>query len=124
MYICSYDNYNINSGGDWGLQRTGAIYLDGVKNITISANVMTRLDGNAISVNRYARDVLIYRNEIVWNGDNAVSMWGDTENITFEDGTTMGYDGTTGIQPRGIQFIQNLVHEIGIWVCLFTHRRH
>ena len=109
------DDHGMPSGGDWALQRTGAIYLDGVENITISTNILTRLDGNAISINRYARDVVVYRNEIVWNGDNAVSQWGDTENITFSDGTHMGYDGTTGNQPRGTQFIQNFVHEIGIW---------
>mmetsp|Transcript_67792 Transcript_67792/g.107564 ORF Transcript_67792/g.107564 Transcript_67792/m.107564 type:complete len:816 (-) Transcript_67792:152-2599(-) len=109
------DDHGMPSGGDWALQRTAAVYLDGVRNVTISSNVMTRLDGNAISVNRYARDVLIYRNEIVWNGDNAVSMWGDTQNISFPDGTTMGYDGTDGNQPRGTRFIQNFVHEIGIW---------
>merc|ERR1712154_504187 len=37
------------------------------------------------------------------------------QDIAFADGTTMGYDGTDGNQPRGVQFIQNLVHEIGIW---------
>ena len=109
------DPHGMPSGGDWGLQRSGAIYLDGVRNITISQNVLTRLDGNAISINRYARDVIISRNEIVWNGDNAVSAWGDAGNISFADGTTMGWDGTTGNQPRGVLFEQNLVHEIGIW---------
>ena len=99
------------------MERQGAIYLDGVENITISTNVMTRLDGNAISVNRYARGVVIDKNEIVWQGDNALTQWGDAENITFSDGTKMGYDGTTGIQPRGTVFTNNLVHEIGIWVC-------
>jgi len=109
------DAHGMPSGGDWGLERTGAILLDGVKGVQISSNVLTRLDGNAISVNRYARDVVIERNEIVWNGDNAVSMWGDTKDITFADGTSMGFDGTDGNQPRGVQFVQNLVHEIGIW---------
>merc|ERR1719461_2791 len=60
------DPHGMPSGGDWGLERTGAIYLDGVKGVEISSNVLTRLDGNAISVNRYARDVVITKNEIVW----------------------------------------------------------
>eukprot|EP01083_Nonionella_stella_P110129 322065_1 len=109
------DDHGMSSGGDWGLERTGAIYLDGVRNIQIINNTMTRLDGNAISVNRYARGVVIEGNEIVWQGDNAVSMWGDTQNISMNDGSTMGWDGTDGNQPRGTQFIQNFVHEIGIW---------
>ena len=113
------DPHGMPSGGDWALQRSGVIYLDGVRNITISNNVMTRLDGNAISVNRYAREVVIERNEITWQGDNAVSMWGDAGDLEFTDGTTMGWDGTTGDQPRGVQFVQNFVHEVGIWFVLF-----
>jgi hypothetical protein len=109
------DPHGMPSGGDWGLERSGALYLEGVENITVTGNTFTRCDGNAISVNRYARDVVISENEIVFQGDNAVSMWGDTENISFADGTTMGYDGTNGNQPRGTQFTSNFVHEIGIW---------
>eukprot|EP01084_Bolivina_argentea_P319827 554783_1 len=33
------------SGGDWALQRTGAIILDGTENISITDNLFTRLDG-------------------------------------------------------------------------------
>eukprot|EP01084_Bolivina_argentea_P031089 57564_1 len=109
------DPHGMPSGGDWGLERTGAVYLDGVRNITITNNLLTRLDGNGISVNRYARDVVITQNEIIFQGDNAVSAWGDTQNISFPDGTTMGSDGTDGNQPRGVQFTSNFVHEIGIW---------
>eukprot|EP01084_Bolivina_argentea_P066964 122061_1 len=93
------DDHGMPSGGDWGLERTGAIYLDGVRNIEIINNTMTRLDGNAISVNRYARGVVIEGNEIVWQGDSAITQWGDTQNITFTDGTSMGDDGTNGNQP-------------------------
>ena len=113
------DPHGMPSGGDWGLERTGAVYLDGVNNITISNSLFTRLDGNAISINRYARDVVILQNEFVWQGDSVITQWGDTENITFINDTThtitsMGWDGTNGNQPRGTIIRQNLVHEIGI----------
>ena len=62
------------SGGDWGLQRTGAVSMEGTENCMIQSNYMTRLEGNAISINRYNRNLTIYRNEIIWNGDTAISM--------------------------------------------------
>ena len=84
----------------------------------IRNNLFTRLDGIGISLNRYTRNVSIIENEIVWNGDSAVTSWGDTEPILFENSTsmvtTMGWDGTNGNQPRMTNFIRNFVHEIGI----------
>ena len=100
------------------MQRTGAIYLDNVENIMINNNIFTRLDGNAISINRRARNVTILQNEIVFQGDSAVTNWGDTEPYTFDDYypiTSMGWDGSNGNQPRFINFTQNFVHEIGIF---------
>ena len=113
------DVHGIPSGGDWALQRTGAIYMDGVSNIVLYKNNFTRLDGNAISINRYARNVNITNNEFVWIGDSAITQWGDTTGISFpnspNDTTTMGYDGTQGNQPRGTFIGYNFVHELGIW---------
>ena len=109
------------SGGDWARQRQGAITTNYVENLIISNNLFTRLDGNSISINRYARNVSINNNEIVWNGDSAITLWGDTigtTDSTFIENdylTQMGYDGTTGNQPRGIIVRHNFIHEIGIW---------
>ena len=69
--------------------------MEGTEDCIIQSNLMTRIDGNAISINRYNRNLTVYRNEIVWNGDSAITSWGDTENVTFTyDKTTMGPDGT------------------------------
>ena len=115
--------HGLPSGGDWSLARIGAIYFDnGNKDIMINNNIFTRLDGNTISINQYARNITIYKNEIVWNGDNVVSVWGYTTYPNITNISTplptewgMGYDGTNGNQPREINLIQNFVHEIGIW---------
>eukprot|EP01084_Bolivina_argentea_P000567 1064_1 len=114
------DQHGMPSGGDWSLQRQGALYFDNVSNIFVNTNNFTRLDGNTISINKYARNVSIYRNVVVYNGDNVISLWGDTQPITnFTDNgnikTSMGWDGTGETQPRGIQIIQNFIHEIGIF---------
>ena len=87
--------------------------------VSFDKNNFTRLDGNGISINRYARNVSITNNEFVWIGDSAITQWGDTTGVSFpnspNDTTTMGYDGTEGNQPRGTYIGYNFVHELGIW---------
>src|SRR5689334_7413698 len=61
-------DHGMPSGGDWALQRTGAIYIEGAINMVIESNLFTRLDGNAISINRFTRNITIFNNEIAWNG--------------------------------------------------------
>eukprot|EP01083_Nonionella_stella_P012567 35640_1 len=104
------------SGGDWALQRTGAIILDGTEAITITDNLFTRLDGIAVSINRYNRNISIFKNEFAWIGDTVIAAMGDTTGVAFEDSRTeMGFDGTNGNQPRFVNISLNYVHELGIW---------
>ena len=116
------DAHGMPSGGDWALERIGAVYLDNTEGVVLSTNLLTRLDGNAISINRYNHNVSVVRNEITLIGDSAITLWGDTQNITApllnDTGdwqvSTMGYDGTDGNQPRGVSVTENYVHELGI----------
>lgn len=79
------------------------------------------MDGIVISINRYNRNITIYRNEFVWIGSTTIASMGDTEGITFPEEyevypqTSMGWDGTNGNQPRFLNISYNLAHEIGIW---------
>ena len=109
------DDHGMPSGGDWALQRTGAIYIENSERITIENNLFTRLDGIAISINRYTRNITVYKNEIVWNGATAISSWGDTFINDSRVPHGMGYDGTKGTQPRFNNISYNFVHELGIW---------
>ncbi|ETO26019.1 hypothetical protein RFI_11118, partial [Reticulomyxa filosa] len=113
------DPHGMPSGGDWALQRQAAITIEYASGIWIVANLFTRLDGNAIIMNRFNRRHLIFDNEIVWNGDTAIASWGDTNGITFpiseSEETSMGWDGTDGNQPRQVEIVANYVHELGIW---------
>ena len=45
-----FDPHGMPSGGDWALERIGAIYLDNTEDVMISNNLLTRLDGNGISM--------------------------------------------------------------------------
>lgn len=93
------------SGGDWSLHRGGAIFIEGAENVTVSACTFWRLDGNALFLSRYTRNILISKNEFGWIGDGAMATWGDTED----------YDARGGAQPRHTMVTHNYVHELGIY---------
>jgi len=107
------DPHGMPSGGDWALQRTAAVFLQGTENSVIEDSVFSRLDGNALMLSAYNRGAVIQRNEFAWIGDTAIAQWGNTVGVPEVPG--MGWDGTTGDQPRGTQILYNFVHELGIW---------
>ena len=106
------DPHGMPSGGDWGLQRMGALFFEGTKNVLVQECIFERLDGNAIMVSGYNRNTTIYKNEFVWIGDSAIAQWGDTSGSSAKG---MGWDGTDGNQPRFTQVLYNFVHELGIF---------
>eukprot|EP00041_Stephanoeca_diplocostata_P018365 m.384320 g.384320 ORF g.384320 m.384320 type:complete len:858 (+) comp20990_c0_seq2:333-2906(+) len=93
------------SGGDWGLERLGAVRLRNTENVTISDCLFDKLDGNAIFLDGYNRHATITHNEFVSLGASAIALWG------YE---TRGY-GTDGNQPRFTVVTENICHEIGIY---------
>jgi len=92
------------SGGDWSLERSGALRLEGTEDISIDGNTFQRLDSNAISINGYSQRTSISKNEFVWLGQSAIASWGEIG---------MDNDGTAGNFPRYTSVTGNLVHEIG-----------
>ncbi len=107
------------SAGDWTLHRGGAITLDGVSTITVENCSFIHLDGNAISINGFARDVNISSNHFEFIGESAITLWGRTSqgvgrgNVSLPAG--VGIDGTLGEQPRGTVIMGNLIHELGAY---------
>ena len=106
------DPHGMPSGGDWGLQRMGAIFIEGTESTLIENGIFERLDGNAIMISGYNRNVTILKNEFVWIGDTAIASWGYTTGTSVQG---MGWDGTDGNQPRFNRILYNFVHELGIW---------
>ena len=114
------DPHGMPSGGDWALQRSGALTLEGVANVTIQGSLFSRLDGNAVSVNGYARDVTIEGNDFEWIGDSCIALWGHTgtclnENCSASTPYKVGPDGRGGEQPWRTKVERNLAREIGLW---------
>lgn len=114
------DKHYLPSSGDWALQRSGAITLAGVENVSIAENQFTRCDGNAISLNDYARDVSFIGNDFNWIGESAMTAFGSTSecvnaNCSVKLPAAVGPDGRGGNQPRGTRVVGNVVREFGIW---------
>ena len=98
----------------------GAITLVGTENITIEGNLLTRLDGNAIFIGGYNRNLTVESNEFEFIGENAMASWGETSTKLNDAGTKIipwpiGPDGRDGNQPIGTRIIGNIVKECGVW---------
>eukprot|EP01079_Euglenida_sp_SAG-EU17-18_P010637 gene10638-1933_t len=100
------------AGGDWAVERSGAVFMEGVEGALLKGCLFTYLDANAVFVSSYARNVVITENEFLSIGETAISQWGTTDGSPVPG---MGFDATKGNQPRGTEVSYNLVHEVGLW---------
>merc|ERR1719453_869799 len=111
---------SVPTGGDWALQRSGAITAEGTEGLTIAHNEFKNIDGNGISLNGYHRSATIEHNDFSWIGDSAMAAWGHTgtclnENCSKTLPHKVGPDARGGEQPWGTKVLRNLVREIGLW---------
>ena len=114
------DPHGSPSGGDWSLQKQGAITAVGTEGLVVKGCKITRCDGNALFAGGYHRGMQLLNNTVRWNGDTVFALWGDTGYNLNANGTKklpwpVGPDGRGGNQPRGTKVIGNHVSEIGIF---------
>lgn len=95
--------WGVPSGGDWALHRGGAVFVEGAEKINITGNRFERVDGNAVLLSGYTRDVELSNNAFSYIGDSAMAAWGYTDE----------HDGTGGEQPRRTLVRDNTCREIG-----------
>jgi len=101
--ITYFESHSIPSGGDWGLQRMGALFFENTVGTIIDGCTFSRNDGIAVMISGFNREFVVRNSEFVWNGETAMAGWGYTDNM----------DGTSGEQPRGTLIENNFCHEIG-----------
>jgi hypothetical protein len=65
--------HGLPSGGDWALQKQGAITLVGTEDVAIRNSLFTELDGNAVFIGGYHRGLRIESNEFYGIGDSVSS---------------------------------------------------
>ena len=78
------------SGGDWALYRGGALFIENVEGVEVEGCHFRRLDGNAVFLSRYTRNVTVSRSEFGWIGDNAMATWGETDEYDATGGEHVG----------------------------------
>jgi hypothetical protein len=93
------------SGGDWALERSGALLLEGTTGATVTGVHFSKCESNAVFLSGYNRAASIERNIFTWLGQSAIASWGRVAN---------GNDGTGGEQPRGTVVRDNWASEVGV----------
>lgn len=101
--ISVLEPHGIPSGGDWALERVGALVFENTVDCVIDSCLFTKLDGNAIMLNGYNDGTTIQNNEFSYIGNNAMAAWGYS-NL---------WDGTAAQFPVNTKVLYNLCHEIG-----------
>lgn len=114
------DVQSLPSGGDWAVQKSGAIVLTGTRNTTVKECRFKRIDGTGVFLGGYHRSAEIMQNEFVEIGDSCIVAWGDTSEALNENGSKtlpwpVGPDARAGNQPWDTKIVGNLAHEIGLF---------
>eukprot|EP00051_Salpingoeca_urceolata_P010779 m.132554 g.132554 ORF g.132554 m.132554 type:complete len:1047 (+) comp16850_c0_seq2:1130-4270(+) len=99
------ERWSAPSGGDWALHRSGAVFASRTVGTAIHNCTFRRLDGTAIMFSDYNRDGKVMNSTFEFIGNSAMAGWG----------TTDGWDGRSGDQPRGTLLAGNLVRDIGLF---------
>ena len=105
--------HGIPSGGDWALERMGALFFEGTTNLKISGCDFVRNDGNGVMLSGFNRFASIVGNHFAWTGDTAIAAWGRTDELS--DNGIHGWDGTGGDFPWHTLVESNVIRETGVW---------
>ena len=118
------DPHGVPSGGDWALDRVGAIFLQGTQSVTFELCTFDRLDGNGLMVSGYNRNATVHDSDFSFIGGNAIAAWGYTNEtasdpgrpgVDIENWPHAGVDGTDGNHPRYTKVIGCTAREIGLY---------
>lgn len=95
------------SGGDWALERSGALLADGSDQLVVDSVRFLQLDSNGVLLSGYNRAATVAHCEFSSLGQSAVASWG------FTDGM-LSNEGLRGDFPRGTSIVHNWCHDIGL----------
>eukprot|EP00937_MAST-01D_sp_MAST-1D-sp2_P000871 g871.t1 len=115
--------HGMPSGGDWALHRGGALHIEGGVGTLVEQCAFERVDGTAVMVTGFNRNVTVQNSTFAFVGENAVALWGDTRGGSYVTDPAQaaalprgfGPDGTGGEQPRYTRVVGNLAHHVGVW---------
>ena len=115
--------HGIPSGGDWALHRGGSLVIEGTRGTLVEGCAFERVDGTAVLISGYNRNVTVQRSSFAWVGENGVALWGDTRGGAYVTDAAqkaalpagMGPDGTGGNFARFTKVLGNFARELGVW---------
>ena len=103
------DRHEQPSGGDWSIVRSGALFIDGAKNIAIRRARFDQVDGNGAFLSRFARNCSITDSDFLRIGATAIAAVGASSRGMIDNSQNWEYPAYNVI--RG-----NHVHTVGVWV--------
>jgi len=98
------EQWGVPSGGDWALQRRAALFVENTRETIVDGCTFQRLDGNAVLLSAFNRNVTIANSTFAYIGCNAVAGWGNTD----------AWDGLAGDQPRHTLVRDCYMHDLGL----------
>jgi len=108
---------------DWTIYRGGAITIENAQDVLVKGNTLVNLGGNAVSVNRFAKNIEIDSNHISKIGAGAVNFVGDpsavrSPSFNYNDFITLdemdfGDGPKNNLYPVNSTVHNNLIHDIG-----------
>ena len=121
--ISYMDRYEYPSLGDWGLVRSGTIFLEGCEACCIKNCFFDAVGGNAIFINNYARSLEISGNVFSECGESAICLVGKSHlnfNKSYQckycgANHPWGWDEPSEEIPSACKIHNNLIHDIGVF---------
>ena len=97
------ERYEVPSGGDWAIARTGAVFIENAESIEVSGSFFDSVGGNGVVLSKHARNCTIKHNRFAFPGDSPVALIG-VSNMA---------DGTGSTYPAFNTISNNWMHDIG-----------
>ena len=101
--------HSVPSGGDWALERRGAILLENTEQTTIQNVRINMVDGHGGTISGYNRNTTFKENHFSWVGGSAIVSWGRTDDEIDEK----AFSGMGENWPRWNLIEHNMVREVG-----------
>ncbi|CAB9517687.1 expressed unknown protein [Seminavis robusta] len=118
------DPHGVPSGGDWALERNGAVFLQGTRQMTLDQCTFERLDSNGVMISGYNRNTTVQNCDFAYIGGTAMASWGYTNETDTDPGRpgvhlqgapAAGVDGTDGEHPKYNTIQGCTAREVGLY---------
>ena len=101
--------HTVPSGGDWSLERRGAVFVENTRNTVLSDVVIDKVDGHGVMISGMNRNTTVKDCSISFTGGSGIASWGRTDG-------ELGLDGFTALKgwyPDGNNILRNVIREVG-----------